>query len=66
MFGVPVKQHTNHAVVDTGHSVSIDYPMLHSIHQRRLAHGIEIKGRDEESLPLLKSLPRERHAQPCV
>ena len=66
MFGVPVKQHTNHAVVDTGHSVGIDHPVLHSIHQPRLAHGVEIKGRDEESLPLLKRLPRQLHARPCA
>ncbi len=58
MFGVPVKQHTDHALVDAVHSVRIHHPVLHSIHQPRLAHGIEIKGRDEEPLPLLKRFPR--------
>ena len=58
MFGVPVKQHTNHAVVDAVQGVGVHHPVLHSIHQRRLAHGAEIKGRDEESLPLLKRCPR--------
>ena len=58
MLGVPVKQHTDHAVVDAVHGVGVHHPMPHSIQQPRLTHGAGIKGRDEEPLPLLKRFPR--------